>query len=61
MKKKAIKIRQQKLKFLLDDRLLLVKKKKAHLMDHLVMLEEKQKLVVVGKLPNLISMLTNPR
>ena len=61
MKKKAIKIRQQKLKFLLDDRLLLVKKKKAHLMDHLEMLEEKQKLVIVDKLPNLSLMLTNPK
>ena len=61
MKKKAIKIRQKKFKFLLDDRLLLVKKKKARLMDHLVMLEEKQKLVAVGKLANLSLMLTNPK
>jgi len=61
MKNKAIKIRQQKLKFLLDDRLLLVKKKKARLMDHLEMLEEKQKLVIVDKLPNLSLMLTNPK
>ena len=61
MKKKAIKIRQKKFKFLLDDRLLLVKKKKVRLMDHLVMLEERQKLVVVGKLLNLSSMRTNPK
>lgn len=61
MKKKAIKIRQQKFKFLLEDRLLLIQKKKARCKDHLVMLKEKQKLVIVDKIANLSSMLTNPK